>query len=172
MRKEWELDLESCEKLFLQILKAIDNFRSSKKLEEELARLVGKDLSNYNIKGWWDDWNPHEEWLSEYDKSLAGRLTFPDPPHAEQLSREEVVEILEKIKRYKYGHSSFLYDRAHSFYVGLLRNYFPNLKLDYVDDRKVKRGYRFNDYTIEELADKLISEKDSSPLLVAPTQTK
>jgi Na+/phosphate symporter len=101
MRKELEPDWEIAEKLYPTIKNLIEKYAEYcdenddedlteyKKLEDKLSKITEKDISKYNLQEWWE-----EEGL----EVLAFRISLPAPKIVSDISREELLEIINQIK--------------------------------------------------------------------------
>ena len=100
MRKELELDMETLEKLYLQIKELVEKFTENyrkngneesvecTKLKNKLHEITGKDISQYNLLDY------GEEGL----EVLCFRIGLPEPNTVNGISKEELTEIVKRIK--------------------------------------------------------------------------
>ncbi|KAF2080462.1 hypothetical protein [Flavobacterium sharifuzzamanii] len=97
LRKEIEPQLEIAEKLYSEILKSVMEYAdfcdengdeeniAYQKLEEKLHILTRKDMTQFNLLEWWEE---------EGVEVLAFRIALPDPLIVENITKEELSEII------------------------------------------------------------------------------
>ena len=101
MRKILEPDWEIAEKLYPTVKNLIEKYTEHcdengdedlieyGKLENMLCEITGKDVSEYNLSEWWE---------SEGLEVLSFRVAMPKPNIVSDISKEELLEIVYKIK--------------------------------------------------------------------------
>ncbi|PBI87593.1 hypothetical protein BSF41_30300 [Flavobacterium sp. ACN2] len=97
LRKEIEPQLEVAEKLYSKILKSLIEYAEFcdenddeenveyQKLEEKLHILTRKDMTQFNLWEWWEE---------EGVEVLAFRIALPNPLEVENITKEELSEII------------------------------------------------------------------------------
>jgi hypothetical protein len=164
MRKELEPNWETAEKLYPEIVKLIEKYTEYcdengdeenieyKKLEEQLNELTGKDMSQYHL---WEYWE--EEGL----EVLSFRISLPEPNIVNDITKEELTEIVKiiKVDIYKTIDDKNFREKF-NYYLGdyyheLLKINFEKYNPDYFDSQKGKGGKYF-EYSIEELVEKIM----------------
>ena len=104
LRNEIEPQLDIAEKRYPEILKLITAYTSFcdengdedhsayKKLEEKLQDFTQKDMSQFNLSEWWEE---------EGAEVLSFRIGLPDPLKVENIKKEELVEILNRVASFE-----------------------------------------------------------------------
>lgn len=117
------------------------------RIENEIHKITGKDMSRYNL------W---ETWEAEGPEVLAFRISLPDPVKIDDLTKEEIQEIVTKIQTFdpsKVEEDSF--EGQFSYYISDYYHAFLKLnckKYNYSNFLKQKNGTILS---IEEIVDKL-----------------
>lgn len=104
LRSTIEPDIDTTQSRYPVVLKSILDYTSycdehgDKDLSEygnleiKLHQITGKDMSRYNLSEWWEE---------EGAEVLAFRISLPEPVKVKDLSREEVLEIIRRIKTFE-----------------------------------------------------------------------
>ena len=163
MRKLLEPDWETAEKLYPTIKVLIEKYTEYcdenddtdlieyGKLENKLCEMTGKNISEYNLSEWWE---------SEGLEVLSFRVALPNPNVVPDISKEELLEIINRIKL---GDSQQSNDDSFqdtfnlyidSYYRELLKLNFKKYNLKYFNRQKGKDGNYF-EYTAEEISEKI-----------------
>jgi hypothetical protein len=116
-----------------------------------LREMTGKDISEYNLSEWWEN---------EGIEVLSFRIALPIPNIVPDISKEELLKILNRIKvdcTQQGDDDSFqaifsLY--TDSYYHELLRLNFKKYDYKFFNRQKGKDGKYF-EYTVEEIAEKI-----------------
>jgi hypothetical protein len=164
MRKELEPNWETAEKLYPEIVKLIEKYTEycdengdeenieNKKLENKLNKITGKDISKYNLSEYWE-----EEGL----EVLSFRISLPEPNIVNDITKEELTEIVKRMKVdiYKTIDGNNFREEFNlytgKYYHKLLEINFKKYKPDYFNSQKGKGGKYF-EYSIEELVEKIM----------------
>jgi len=103
LKNELEPDLKTAEQRCPKVLEAIlaytnfcdkhgdEELTEYKKLEEKLHSLTGKDMSRFNLGEWWEE---------EGAEPLAFKISLPDPVFNGDITREELREIVNRLKTF------------------------------------------------------------------------
>jgi hypothetical protein len=168
MRKELEPKMETAKTIYPQIVKLIEEYTEYcdengdeenieyKKLEGKLHKITGKDISQYNL---WEYWE--EEGL----EPLCFKISLPDPNIVNDITKEELTEIVKRIKegifKKSYNDDEFAEEFKYflkDYYHKLLRINYKNYSNDYFNRQKRKDGKYF-EYNVEEIVEKIINKK-------------
>jgi uncharacterized Fe-S cluster-containing radical SAM superfamily protein len=167
MRKELEPNIEIAEKLYPEIKELIEKYTEYcdengndenieyKKLENKLHEITGKDISQYNLWEYWEE---------EGIEVLSFRISLPDPIIINNITKEELTEMIENIndkKRDKTNENKFVEEFKYYFdnyYHKLLKINFKNYKYEYFNKQKGKAGKYF-EYNTDEIVEKIWNEK-------------
>ena len=165
MKTNFEPNWETAEKLYPAIKTLIEKYAAYcdengdeefveyKKLETKLHEMTGKDISRYNLSEWWEE---------EGIEVLSFRISLPDPVLCDSISKEEMTEVVRRIKtgaRPEYEDSfkkDFIY-YLDDYYHEFLKKHFKKYKYEYFNRQKSKSGKYF-EYTSEEIVEKIWSE--------------
>ena len=163
MRKILEPDWETAEKLYPTVKSLIEKYTEYcddngdedlgeyRKLEIVLCEMTGKDVSEYNLAEWWE---------GEGLEVLSFRIALPNPNVVSDISKEELLEIANRIKL---GYSQQSNDNSFqgnfnlyidSYYRELLKLNFKKYNHKYFNRQKGKDGNYF-EYTAEEIAERI-----------------
>jgi len=162
MRKQLEPNWEAAEKLYPAIKTLIEKYTAYcdengdedsaeyKKLENELHEMTGKDMSEYNLWEWWE---------GEGLEVLSFRIALPEPGFVQDISKDELLEIVNKIKTGTQGIGEDNFESDFSIYVDdyyhkLLKHNFKKYKYEYFNRQKGRDGKYF-EYSAEEIAEKI-----------------
>jgi len=165
LRDVLEPDLKTAEKHYQTILDAIlqytdfcdqngdEGFSEYEKLELELNLLTGKDMSMYNLAEWWEE---------EGAEPLAFKISLPDPLIIDDISKEELKEIVTRLKTCiapseEDGsfHSQF-YFHLDDYYHSLLSLNFGGYELKLFQRNKDKSGNYF-EYPVDDIVERIWS---------------
>jgi hypothetical protein len=160
MRKDFEPNWGVAEQLYPIIKNLIEKYTEYcdkngdedlieyQKLESKLYEMTDKNISQYNLQEWWE-----EEGL----EVLAFRISLPMPKILLNISRDELLEIVNQIKSgiendcedsFK---RDFIYLEA-DYYHELLKINFKKYKYEYFNRQKDKNGEYF-EYSVEEIVE-------------------
>ena len=101
LRKEIEPDFETVEKRYPIALKAIMSYTAYcdengdedlveyNKLADYLHQLTGKDMSQFNLREWWEE---------EGAEVLAFRIVLPEPQCVHNITMDELYEVVKRLK--------------------------------------------------------------------------
>lgn len=101
LRTEIEPKLDTAEQLYPEILKQIlaytafvdnggdEDSAEYTKLEQRLQKLTNKDITKYNLWEYWEE---------EGAEVLAFRIALPDPEKIDNITKDEVSEIVRRIR--------------------------------------------------------------------------
>lgn len=173
LRNEIEPDFETAEKRYPEILKLILDYTDwcdeygdedsveYKKLEEKLHAMTGKEMSEFDLWEWWE---------GDGAENLAFSISLPEPKVVNNLTKEEVAEIVSRLKTFEipdpeedktfkalfYSYLCFGSD----FYPKLLKmnGFAYDFKL--FQSHKDKNG-NFFEYSQEEITDQLWNRNNS-----------
>jgi hypothetical protein len=168
MRKELEPDMRTAEKLYKKVVKLIENYTvfydengdeeniEYKKLETKLNEITGKDISQYNLFEYWEE---------EGIEILSFKICLPEPKIIENITKEELAEIIAIIKDGDFEHingndffEEFKYN-LYEYYHKLLKVNFKNYKYEYFNRQKGKEGKYF-EYSVEEIMNKILDKNN------------
>jgi hypothetical protein len=168
MRKDLEPQMETAKKLYIKIVKLIKKYTEYcdesgdgenieyEKLENRLHGITGKDISQYNL---WEYWE--EEGL----EPLAFKIALPEPNIVEDITKEELTEIVKEIKADIFEKNDAVDEFTREFkyicmdyYHKLLKINFKNYKYEYFNRQKGKDGKYF-EYNVEEITEKILGKK-------------
>jgi len=166
LRKEIEPQFEIAEKRYPEVLKLIldytdycdengdeDNIEYQK-LEEKLHKLTGKDMSQFDLWEWWE---------ADGAENLAFDISLPKPQIVEDITKEELAEIVRRLKTYEEPNEneedfmSLFYSRpifGNGFFEDFLRLNFKTYKEELFQRNKDKSGNYF-EYNIDEIVEKI-----------------
>lgn len=163
LRRSLEPDMKTAETYYPEILAAIlkytgfcdehgdEDLTEYKKLENQLHLLTGKDISKFNLSEWWEE---------EGAAPLAFKISLPDPLIVEGISREELTEIVSRLKSLdepneedQSFYEQFRY-YLDSFYHALLAANFSRYDRKLFQRNKDKSG-NFFEYSIDEIVEKM-----------------
>lgn len=104
LRREIEPDIETAAKRYSEILRLIleytelcdqngdEDSSEYKVLENKLYNMTGKEMSQFNLWEWWE---------GDGAEHLAFDISLPDPQRVENITREEVAEIIKRMKTFE-----------------------------------------------------------------------
>ena len=164
MRNILEPDWETAESLYPIIKTLIENYETYcdengdeelteyKKLETKLHELTKKDMSHYELWEWWE---------GEGLEVLSFRVSLPEPNIVRDISKEELLEIVKRLKTPKdfplNSGNSFKDDFGYyidNYYYDLIKRNFKKYKPEYFNSQKDKDGQYF-EYSEEEITEKI-----------------
>lgn len=166
LRREIEPKMDIAESLYPQVLELIleyteycdengdEDFLQYKILENKLKSLTSKDMTQYNLWEWWEE---------EGAEVLAFRISLPDPQKVENITKEELFEIVYRLKnpniycinnQDKNFSSLFQYYLSDYFHKFLKFN-FKNYSYAYFCSHKDKEGNYF-EYSENEIVDLIL----------------
>jgi predicted AlkP superfamily pyrophosphatase or phosphodiesterase len=165
MRNEIEPDWETAEKIYPAIKALIEEYTEYcdengdeelaeyKKLKNRLSEITKKDISYYKLWEWWE---------GEGLEVLSFRISLPEPNIAQDISKEELMEIVRRINvsiqqdnknSFRNAFSCYLED----YYHKLLKRNFKKYKYAYFNRQKDNAGNYF-EHSTEEIAEKIWSK--------------
>lgn len=164
LRKEIEPQFDIAEKLYPEVLKLIlyytsfcdengdEEFIEYKNLEEKLHILSGKDITQFNLAEWWEE---------DGAENLAFNISLPEPIKVDNLTKEELYEIVHLIKNFD-GSNENDVDFISTFYINtiygngyykkFLEKNFKHYNHKLFQRKKDKKGNYF-EYSIEEVVE-------------------
>jgi hypothetical protein len=157
MRKEMKADFETAKKLYpkiLRIIKEYDEFFNSPidyesaeiiELKNKLRQIIGEKFSDDCIY-------PYHEVVSAEEYALE--LGLPPPQLVENITKEELIEILEIISNVPVVIINDIKFDVSKFYLKFLEKNFNSFNSDWI-------YYPENDSTIEELSEKILTYKNT-----------
>ncbi|SHF26203.1 hypothetical protein [Pedobacter caeni] len=163
LREEIEPKLEIAEKRFPEILNLIMEFsefldengdedgQEYQNLTRKLHLLTNKEISKFNI---------HEYYEEEGAEVLAFRIGLPDPVKSDQVSKEELLEIVSRLRNFEEpaeGDESFATQFKYhldDYYHQFLELNFKRYRFQLFNRQKDANGNYF-DYSVEEIAEKI-----------------
>lgn len=166
LRNVLEPDLKTAEERYPEVLNAIlvytdfcdehgdEDLSEYKKLEHKLHLLTGKDMSRFNLSEWWEE---------EGAEPLAFKISLPDPAFVEDVSREELAEIVSRLKTFNdpvEGDKSFFGQFAYyldGYYHLLLSLNFNGYELRLFQRNKDESGKYF-EYAADEIVEKICGQ--------------
>jgi hypothetical protein len=168
LRNELEPKLEIAEKYYPRVLDLIlkyteycddnndEEFIEYKKLGNALQSFTGKDISKYNLWEWWEE---------EGAEVLAFRISLPEAEIIENISREELSEIIKRITSFEEpdendnSFKSQFHYYLNDYYHDLLKINFKNYQADLFDRQKDNNG-NYYEYSNEELTKRIWGNKE------------
>ncbi|MCL1994191.1 MAG: hypothetical protein FWG66_14705 [Spirochaetes bacterium] len=172
MRKELEPKMEIAEKLYPQIKHLIEKYAEYcdengdeelveyKNLENSLHEITGKDMTKYNLSEWWE---------GEGLEVLSFRIALPEPNIIADITKDELLEIVEILKM-PFDESDFAQNDTENdfsqmfkiylddYYRVLLKINFKGYKHEYFNRQKGKDGKYF-EYSAGEIVEKIWGKK-------------
>ncbi|RQO75198.1 hypothetical protein DBR43_07475 [Pedobacter sp. KBW06] len=161
LRTELEPQLEIAEKRYPEILNLILEYTDFvdengdeegdeyKKLVHKLDLLTGKDCTKFNLSEYWEE---------EGAEVLAFRISLPDPLKSDQFSKEELLEIIRRLKTFETSTSEEFKEQfkyyLEDYYHRLLALNFKHYTYAFFNRQKDKNGGYF-EYSIEEIGEKI-----------------
>ncbi len=163
LRKEIEPDIGIAEKLYPEVLKLIlaytaycdengdEDNSEYQKLEKKLHEMTGKDMSKFNLWEWWE---------VDGAENLAFDICLPDPKIVENITKEELTEIVRRKKTFLMhdkNDESFkgqFHYRFDDYYIDFLEKNFNTYDYKLLQRNKDKSGNYF-EYSQEEIVEKL-----------------
>lgn len=168
LRKEIEPDFETAEKLYQEVLKLIlaytdycdetgdEDNSEYEKLENTLHEMTGKNMSQFNLWEWWEE---------EGAEVLAFRISLPDPKTVENITKEELTELVRRQKTFviQDEQDETLKGQFHyhidDYFINFLRVNFKTFDHKLFHSHKDKNGH-YHEYTQDEIVEKLWNAGD------------
>ncbi|MFG4003022.1 hypothetical protein [Flavobacterium aquidurense] len=169
LRKEIEPQFDVAENRYPRVLKLILDYTdycdqngdqeniAYKKLEERLHLMTGKDMSKFNLWEWWEE---------DGAENLAFDISLPEPEKVKMITREEVYEIVRRLKTFEEPDQKSASDFFRTFYNNTVygNGYFMKFleincntfRLNLFQRNKDKNGNYF-EYSIDELVAILVA---------------
>lgn len=159
LRKEIEPRMDIAESCYPQVLKIIQDYEKYvdengdednveyERIERVLQEMTGKDMAGYNL---------YETWEGEGAEVTAFRISLPDPLLVEDITHEELYEIIRRAK--STGYPTGEEETFGELFANYLDAYYHSfLKLNF---KKYNYNYfirqKDNSYlAVEEIADKI-----------------
>jgi len=167
LRAELEPKIDVAEQLFPELMRLISLYddgydnEDRQKVESAIKQmnlLTNKDINEEDL---------FEYWEAESQEELAFKLSLPEPVKAGNISKEELLEIIERIQSFDDdGISEVLSDAnvplssilAEAYYLPLLeRNFSYPEPYDLFERQKINGEYI--EFTADEIAEKILSHK-------------
>ena len=170
LRSDIEPNFSIAEQRYPVILKLISNYTEYcdefgdedssvyQKLESELSNLTAKDMSPFNVYEWWEE---------EGIEVLAFRIALPAPKVVHDISKNELTEIVKRIKNLQHNHlqqndfinTFYLYTIfADGYFHHFLALNFKKFNPQLFQRNKAKNGQYF-EYSIEDIVDQLWNDR-------------
>lgn len=124
------------------------------KVEQLIQNLTEKESNTYSLFEWWE---------AEGAEVLAFKIALPNAQKVNNISREELTEIVTRIKNCKTpnpNNDKFLEEfnyHLDSYYHQLLAVNFPKYEYSYFNRQKDKSGNYF-EYNIDEIVNNIIKK--------------
>lgn len=169
LRKEIEPDFIIAEKMYPQVLQLIvayteycdengdEDHTAYKKLEVTLHEITDKEMSRFNLWEWWE---------ADGAENLAFDIALPAPAIVENITKNELSEIVRRLKTFELPKEGTFKDQFYSnlcfgngYYHQFLKLNFKNYHLKLFQRNKDKNGNYF-EYTHEEITEKLWNNGD------------
>ncbi|WP_342331262.1 hypothetical protein [Pedobacter sp. FW305-3-2-15-E-R2A2] len=164
LRTELEPQLEIAEKRYPEVLNLIleytefadengdEDETEIKILAHKLHLLTHKELSKFNLLEYWEE---------EGAEVLAFRISLPDPLKSEEFSKEELLEVIRRLKTFE-GVTGEGFKERFKYYLAdyyhqLLALNFKRYSYQLFNRQKDKKGNYF-EYSIEEIGEKINPE--------------
>ncbi|MEP2279520.1 hypothetical protein [Maribacter sp.] len=119
-------------------------------VKSDLEKLTGKNLAEFNL------W---EYWEADGIENLSFRISLPDPIRISDFKKNELMEVLVKIKTFenpeKYEDDEIAmqnWANESSYFQKLIDINFVNYQHKYFNQNKDKNGNYF-EYTVDEISD-------------------
>jgi len=159
-----EPDLKTAEQRYPEVLNAIlaytdfcdehgdQDLSKYKELEHKLHLITGKQMSRFNLSEWWEE---------EGAEPLAFKISLPDPVISQEISREELAEIVSRLKTFddsEDNQQSFSAQFGHhldKYYHALLSLNFKGYDLKFFQRNRDKNGKYF-EYPQDEIVARII----------------
>lgn len=164
LRTELEPQLEIAEKRYPEILNLIleytkfvdengdEDGEESKILAHKLHLLSHKAPSKFNLWEYWEE---------EGAEVLAFRISLPDPMKSDQFSKEELLEVIKRLKTFEPVTGEGFKERfkyyLEDYYHQLLALNFKGYTYQLFNRQKDKKGNYF-EYSVEEISKKISPE--------------
>jgi len=164
MRKELEPKIDVAKYLYPKIISLIEKYTDYcnengdeenieyKKLENELNKITGKDISHYNLWEYWEE---------EGIEPLSFRIALPEPNIVNDIKKEELIEIVNILKEeiFKKNEKEDKFTQEFKYYLEeyyhkLLELNCKNYDSELFESQKGKDGKIF-EYTVEEIVEKI-----------------
>ncbi|WP_230199391.1 hypothetical protein [Bacillus ndiopicus] len=166
LRKEIEANFDIAERRYPEVLKLIlaytaycdehgdEDYAEYAKLESKLNEMTGKDMSQFNLWEWWE---------ADGAENLAFDISLPDPKVVESITKEELTEVVRRIKTFEepnendHPFKAKFYNRIISingYFTNFLKLNFQAYKHQLFQRNKDKDGNYF-EYTQDEIVRKL-----------------
>jgi len=164
LRNELQPDLKTAKQRYPEVLNGIlaytdfcdahgdEELTEYKKLEGILHLITGKDMSRFNLSEWWEE---------EGAEPLAFRISLPDPVFTGDITREELEEIVGRLKIFNEpsqddeSFSGLFSLYLDGYYHSLLALNFKGYDLKLFQRNKDKNGKYF-EYTVDEIVASII----------------
>ena len=167
LRTELEPKIEIAENLFPQIMELISKYDEAYDIGDKQGMQSTIDkinlLTNKNLK----IEDLFEYWEGESQEEIAFKISLPEPIKVENISKEELLEILKRIQCFDdEGISCKLSELdvplsdalVYTYYIPLLIRNFSHPEPSNLFDRQLING-EYIEYSVEEIADIILSHK-------------
>lgn len=166
LRKEIEPQIEIAEQRYPKVLKLIleytdycdengdEDNSEYEKLENKLNKITGKDMSEFDLWEWWE---------GDGAENLAFDISLPEPQTVDDITKEELTEIISRLKTYQQpdendeSFRALFYHRTlfgNDYYYNFLEQNFTTYDPQLFQRQKDKNGNYF-EYNTEEIVEKL-----------------
>jgi len=163
LRNIVEPDMETTQSRYPDVLKSLldyanycdengdEDMTEYEILETSLRQITGKDISRFNLSEWWEE---------EGAEVLAFKISLPDPIKVKDLSREEVQEIIRRLKSFEEpevddnSFSSQFRLYLDSYYHNFLALNCGGYQLKLFQRNRDKSGKYF-EYSVDEILEKI-----------------
>lgn len=161
LRMELAPQLETAEQRYPEILSLIleytkfidengdEDGKEYENLVHKLHLLTNKELSKFNLWEYWEE---------EGAEVLAFRISLPDPLKSDRFSKEELTEVIRRLKTFEAGTTEGFKERFKyylaDYYHQLLALNFKKYTYQLFNRQKDKKGNYF-EYSVEEISEKI-----------------
>lgn len=161
LRNVLEPDLKTAEQRYPEVLEAIlayTNFCDEHgdqelteytKLEDKLHGLTGKDMSRFNLSEWWEE---------EGAEPLAFKISLPDPVFTEDITMEELGEIVDRLKTLNESERDESFSGQFSLYLDGYYHSLLSLNFKGYDPKLFQRNKDKNGKDFEYTADEIVGK--------------
>ncbi|SET31891.1 hypothetical protein [Hymenobacter actinosclerus] len=168
LRQEIEPKTATARSLYPEILRLLleyaDDYEKSgdessiryASLESTLHQLTGKDISAYNLWEWWEE---------EGAETLAYIIALPLPVKTENITRDELIEIIHRLKHTSDSTDLDEYEAVdyqfihciHEYYFNFLKINFKKYKYSFFNRQQDANGKYF-ELSSDDIANKIWNE--------------
>lgn len=159
LNEELEPKLDIAEKIYPKVLSILSDYEDFvdqngdeddseyKRVQAQLERMTGKDLSEYNL---------YESWEEEGLEVLAFRISLPIPVKVSKISYDDVFEIVKRLKTFNSYDDNGSFAEQFEYYLSDYYYELLELNLPKYDQDYFLRQKNGVEYTVEEIVNKII----------------